>query len=133
MPENSPETAALLAAAEQVRQQLGLPAFDAAAVRELAFFVEAQRGKLAPAEREGVVTGFGCLLGECLVRSYGGEWAAGRDGSTGVGIAGRLFFNPFYIVNQQLEKGLAASVAHFFDSVPERLAALASPQTRRIS
>ena len=133
MSENSPETAALLAAAEQVREQLGLPAFDAAAVQQLAFFIEAQRGKIAPAQREGVVAGFGCFLGECLVRTYGGEWAAGRDGSTGVGIAGKLFFNPFYLVNQQLDKGLEASVAHFFESVTGRLATLAGSRTRWIS
>ncbi|MGI4875161.1 MAG: hypothetical protein ACRYFX_28735 [Janthinobacterium lividum] len=122
MPE-SPETTALQTAAEQVRQQLQLPAYDAAAVTQLAHLIEAQRDALNPAEREGFVTGLGCFLGECLVRSYHAEWAAGRDGSTGVGLVGRLFFNPFYLVNQQLEKGLAASVATFFASVPERLAA----------
>ena len=132
MPENSPETAALQAAAEQVRQQLGLPAFDAAAVLELDHFIEAQRAGLpAPAaEREGIVTALGCLLGQCLVSVYRAEWAAGPDGSTGVGLAGQLFFNPFYLVNQQLSRGEPASVAAFFRSVPQRLAAAGGARKR---
>ena len=133
MVEIAPETAALQLAAEQVRQQLNLPAYDAAAVAQLSHFIEAQRGQLSGAEREGFVTGLGCFLGECLVRSYHAGWAAGRDGSTGVGLAGRLFFNPFYLVNQQLEKGLAASVTVFFASVPQRLVAAGSGRKQWIS
>ena len=133
MAETAPETADLQTVAEQVRQQLNLPAFDAAAVTQLSHFIEAQRGALTAAEREGFVMGLGCFLGECLVRSYHAMWAAGRDGSTGVGLAGRLFFNPFYLVNQQLEKGLAASVTVFFASVPQRLAAAGSGRKHWIS
>jgi len=131
--ENAPETTALQDAAEQVRQQLGLVAYTAPAVEELARFIEAQRSALPAAEREGLVMALGCFLGESLVRAYRGEWAAGQDGSTGVGIAGRLFFNPFYLVNQQLDKGLAASVATFFKSVPGRLVATSSGRKQQIS
>lgn len=133
MPDNSPETAALQEAAEQVRQQLSLPAYNAAAVEELARFIEAQRASLPPAEREGFVMALGCFLGECLVRTYRAEWAAGPDGSTGIGLAARLFFNPFYLVNQQLNKGLVASVAGFFGSVPGRLVAAGSGRKQWIS
>ena len=135
MSENSPETAALLAAAEQVRQQLGLAAYNAAAVLELDHFIEAQRTELAPssADREGVVTALGCFLGQCLVSTYRAEWAAGADGSTGVGLANQLFFNPFYLVNQQLNNGEAASVAVFFRSVPQRLVAAGGARKRWIS
>ena len=133
MLENSPETTALQDAAEQVRQQLELPAYNAAAVEELARFIEAQRVTLPAAEREGFVMALGCFFGECLVRAYHAEWAAGRDGSTGVGVAGRLFFNPFYLVNQQLDKGLAASVATFFGSVPGRLVAAGRGRKQWIS
>ncbi len=130
---NAPETTALQDAAEQVRQQLGLAAYTAPAVEELARFIEVQRSTLPAAEREGLVTALGCFLGESLVRAYRGEWAAGPDGSTGVGIAGRLFFNPFYLVNQQLNKGLVASVATFFGSVPGRLVATGSGRKQGIS
>ena len=135
MPENSSEVNALQAAAEQVRQQLGLAAFNADAVQELDHFIEAQRAELAPqaSEREGVVMALGCFLGQCLVSAYHAEWAAGPDGSTGVGLANRLFFNPFYLVNQQLDEGAAASVAMFFRSVPQRLVGAAGPRKRWIS
>ena len=111
------------AAAEQVRQQLQLTAFDAEAVAHLANFIQAQRGQLSAAERPGVVLALGCFLGHCLVEAYRGEWAVGKDGTTGVGLAGRLFFNPFHLVDAQLNEGESASVAAFFASVPSRLQA----------
>ncbi|MEJ7660408.1 MAG: hypothetical protein WKG07_12735 [Hymenobacter sp.] len=97
MSENSSEVNALQAAAEQVRQQLGLAAFNAGAVRELDHFIEAQRLELASpgGEREGVVAALGCFLGQCLVSAYKAKWAAGPDGSTGVGLANRLFSTRF--------------------------------------
>lgn len=122
MPETSPSPLdSIQAAAEQVRQQLKLKAFDAEGVAHLANFIEAQRGKLPPAEREGVVMALGCFLGHCLVQVYRGEWGTGRDGTTGVGLAERFFFNPFHLVNAQLNEGESASVAAFFASVPARL------------
>ena len=131
LPSQSPEATALTAAAEQVRQQLQLPGFGAAAVRLLSRVIDGQRAAaLAGAEREGFVTALGCYLGECLVRTYRGEWAAGPDGTTGVGLGGRLFFNPFYLVKEQLDKGDTASVAIFFESVPTRLAGPAAARKR---
>ncbi|MBG8552519.1 hypothetical protein [Hymenobacter guriensis] len=121
MPSESP-LAALHAAAEAVRQQLQVNTFDAAAVQRLTDFIEAQRATIQPADREGVVMALGCFLGQCLVDTYRGEWAAGPDGSTGVGLAGKLFFNPFYLVSEQLTKGREQSVAGFFAGIPARLA-----------
>ena len=109
------------AAAEQVRQQLQLKAFDAEGAAHLANFIQAQRGQLGAAERPGVVLALGCFLGQCLVQVYGGEWATGKDGTTGVGLATRFFFNPFHLVDAQLNEGESASVAAFFASVPDRL------------
>ncbi|MDO7888097.1 hypothetical protein [Hymenobacter cheonanensis] len=132
MTENAPEVLALQAAAEQVRQQLGLAAYNEAAVRELDRYIAVQRAEL-PAhspDREGIVTALGCFLGQCLVHAYHAEWAAGPDGSTGVGLANQLFFNPFYLVHQQLNNGEAASVAGFFRSVPQRLVAASAARAR---
>ena len=112
---------AIQAAAEQVRAQLKLKAFDAEGVAHLANFIEAQRGALPAAERQGVIMALGCFLGHCLVQVYRGEWGTGRDGTTGVGLAGRFFFNPFHLVDAQLNEGESASVAAFFASVPARL------------
>lgn len=130
MPDQSPEATALTAAAEQVRQQLQLAGFAGADVPHLSHLIDAQRRTLAPAERADFVTALGCYLGECLVRTYQGEWAAGPDGTTGVGIAGKLFFNPFYLVKEQLDKGSTASVAAFFASVPWRVAGLGAAHKR---
>jgi hypothetical protein len=115
--------ASLLAAADAVRQRLQANTFDAAAVQQLDAFIEAQRRDLKPADKQGVVTALGCFLGQCLVATYGGTWAKGPDGTTGVGINQNSFFNPFYRVLQQLDKGQPESVAVFFASIPERLAA----------
>ncbi|MDU0370512.1 hypothetical protein ACFPAF_08925 [Hymenobacter endophyticus] len=128
MPEENP-VAALVTAAEAVRQQLRVNAFDAAAVQRLAELIEEQRPTIKEAERQGVITALGCFLGQCMVEVYQGEWATGRDGTTGVGINGVNFFNPFFRVSEQLTKGLDQSVATFFASVPERLAAQPSRKT----
>lgn len=120
--------ASLRAAAEAVRQQLQVNAFDAPAVQRLSDLIEVQRPAIQPADREGVVMALGCFLGQCMVDTYQGEWAAGPDGSTGVGLAGRLFFNPFFLVSEQLKKGLEQSVSTFFASIPQRLEA---PQQRK--
>ena len=122
MPDTTPTPLdSLLTAAEQVRQQLNIKDFDAEGVAHLANFVQAQRGQLGDAERPGVIMALGCFLGQCLVRVYGGEWGTGRDGTTGVGLANRFFFNPFHLVDAQLNEGESASVAAFFASVPSRL------------
>ena len=122
MSDQSAEAIALTTAAEQVRQQLRLPGYGTEAVTHLSHTIDAARASLAPAERTDFITAVGCYLGECLVRTYQGEWAAGPDGTTGVGMAGQLFFNPFFLVKEQLDKGSTASVAGFFASVPWRLA-----------
>lgn len=121
MPTTTP-LASLLAAAEAVRLQLQVNSFDAAAVQRLAEFIEEQRGQVKEAERAGVISALGCFLGQCMVETYGGTWAKGPDGTTGVGINQTHFFNPFYRVSEQLTKGLSQSVATFFAGVPERLA-----------
>jgi len=130
--DQSAETQALTTAAEQVRQQLRLPGYGGEAVAHLSHTIDAQRN-LAPAERTDFITAVGCYLGECLVRTYQGEWAAGPDGTTGVGIAGQLFFNPFFLVKEQLDKGSTASVAGFFASVPWRLADRQAARKDKIS
>ncbi len=123
----------IAAAAEQVRRQLQLKAFDAEAVAHLANFIQAQREQLSGAERPGVIMALGCFLGQCLVQAYGGEWGTGRDGTTGVGLATRFFFNPFHLVDAQLNEGESASVAAFFASVPQRLKAPAAARKGWIS
>jgi hypothetical protein len=121
MPPESP-LASLRAAAEGVRQQLQVNAFDAAAVQRLSDFIEQQRPIVKDSEKQGVITALGCFLGQCLVDTYGGTWAQGPDKTTGVGINRAYFFNPFFRVSEQLAKGEAESVVKFFAGIPERLA-----------
>ncbi|UOQ67015.1 hypothetical protein [Hymenobacter volaticus] len=123
MSASAPESpvAALRAAADAVRQQLRANAFDAAAVQQVADFIEAQRPTLSAANREGITTALGCFLGQCLVETYNGTWAQGPDGTTGVGINQQHFFNPFFRIAEQLDKGLAESVVAFFAAVPIHL------------
>ena len=122
MPDESP-LAALRQAAEAVRHQLRVNAYDAAAVQRLDEFIEGQRASISDADCPGVVTALGCFLGQCLVEVFGGTWAQDPQGNTGVGISNTSFFNPFYRVSEQLAQGPAQSVAAFFARVPERLAA----------
>ena len=126
-------TAAVLAAAEQVRQQLHLKSYDSEGVAHLANFIQAQRGRVSAAERPGFIMALGCFLGQCLVQVYRGEWGTGRDGTTGVGLAARFFFNPFHLVDAQLNEGESASVAAFFASVPGRLKILPAARKGWIS
>ncbi|MCA8832679.1 hypothetical protein [Hymenobacter pini] len=128
MPDENP-LATLVTAAEAVRQQLHVNTYDAASVQRLAEFIEQQRPSIKEAERQGVITALGCFLGQCMVHTYQGEWATGRDGTTGVGINDVHFFNPFYRVSEQLTKGLSQSVATFFAGLPERLAVKPSRKT----
>lgn len=122
MPTESP-LASLRAAAEAVRHQLQVNAFDAAAVQRLSEFIEVQRPIVKDADKQGVIMALGCFLGQCLVDTYGGTWAQGPDKTTGVGINRAHFFNPFFRVSEQLAKGEAESVVKFFAGIPDRLAA----------
>ncbi|WP_400192172.1 hypothetical protein [Hymenobacter sp. B81] len=114
--------AQLQQAAEAVRQQLEVNAFDEAAVQRLEAFIEEQRPLLTPQTTQGVVVALGAFLGQCLVEGFQGEWASAPDGTTGIGVRGDLFFNPFFRVAMQLEKGLSESVTAFYASMPARLA-----------
>lgn len=121
MPDENP-LAHLRQAAEAVRQQLPADDFNEAGVQRLTAFIEEQRPLLTRDNVQGVVLALGAFLGECLVRSYQGEWAAGPDGTTGVGFQGTRFYNPFYRVMLQFDNGLKDSVAEFYASIPRRLA-----------
>jgi hypothetical protein len=113
----------LRAAAEAVRQQLNVPAFDEAAVRVLTDFIEKQRVDIDGAEKPNVVNALGCFLGECIIRAFGGQWQYNDAGVVGIQIGARTFVRPFEHVDRQLTHGLAESVVGFYQSVPERLSA----------
>jgi hypothetical protein len=111
----------LRSAAEAVRQQLNVPAFDDAAVRVLADFIETQRHDIGGASREGIVNALGCFLGECIIHCYGGRWETNEAGIVGIQLGAHTFVRPFEHVDRQLTHGLAESVDGFYQSVPSRL------------
>lgn len=119
----------LRAAAEAVRQQLDVPAFDEAAVRVLTDFIETQREALGAVDRPNVINALGCFLGECVIRTYGGSWQHNAAGVMGIQLGDHTFVRPFEHVDRQLTHGLAESVVGFYRSVPERLAS-AKPARR---
>ncbi|GAB2957429.1 hypothetical protein GCM10027048_24960 [Hymenobacter coalescens] len=120
----------LRAAAEAVRQQLNVPAFDEAAVQVLTDFIEKQREALGSADRPNVVNALGCFLGECIIRAFGGSWQHNAAGVMGIQLGAHTFVRPFEHVDRQLTHGLTESVVGFYQSVPERLSA---QPTRRLT
>jgi hypothetical protein len=119
----------LRAAAEAVRQQLNVPAFDEAAVRVLTDFIEQQRDALGSADRPNVVNALGCFLGECIISAFGGSWQHNTAGVVGIQLGAHTFVRPFEHVDRQLTHGLTESVVGFYQSVPERLSS-AQPARR---
>ncbi|WP_400192171.1 hypothetical protein [Hymenobacter sp. B81] len=111
----------LRTAAEAVRQQLNVSAFDAVAVRALTDFIEQQRHEIEPGARAGVVNALGCFLGQCIINSFGGRWETNEHGVVGVQLGAHTFVRPFVHVDRQLTHGLVESVDGFYQSVPARL------------
>ncbi|KUG09425.1 hypothetical protein [Solirubrum puertoriconensis] len=111
----------LRAAAEAVRQQLNVSAFDEAAVQILAEFIEKQRQDIGDADKPNVVNALGCFLGECIIRAFGGQWIHNEAGVVGIQLGAHTFVRPFEHVDRQLTHGLAESVSGFYQSVPSRL------------
>ena len=119
-------------AAEAVRQNLNLTQFDEAAVRQLAEFIEHERPNVSAESRAAVVNALGCFLGECIIRSFGGWWRADTRGTAGVQIGQNLFLHPNFFIEQQFKRGLAESVAEFFNSLPTKLLNPPPPRRTRI-
>src|SRR5436853_269366 len=86
-----------------------LPGYDEAGVRWLDGYVQRQHENGDPANREGLVNTLGSYLGECVIRTFGGEWAQ-DDGSWCVRFNDRNAVFPFAKVRKQLESGSADSV-----------------------
>lgn len=125
----------LQTAAEAVRQNLNLTAFDEAAVRALSEFIERERRNVATPEQAGVVQALGCFLGECILRSFGGHWHRDGAGRVGVRLPGSpdgALLNPFEAVEGQLLRRRGPAVLELFGSGKARLqaAVVAHPDAR---
>jgi hypothetical protein len=120
--ENPSAIAAIRANAAMVvaiaRDQLGQElSFDEQAVRWLDGYIQRQHEAGDPTSRDGLVNTLGSFLGECIIRSFGGEWAY-VDGSWCVRFDAKNAVFPFAKVAKQLENGSADSVLSFFTIIP---------------
>lgn len=101
-------------AAQQLGETVG---YDEAGVRWLDGFMQRQHEQGSPANRDAFVGTLGSFLGECIARSFGGEWAE-VDGSWCVYLDDRNAACPFAKVGKQLEHGATDSVLSFFTAIP---------------
>jgi hypothetical protein len=100
------------------RDQLGQElAFDEHAVRWLDGYIQRQYEAGDPSNRDGLVNPLGSFLGECIIRSFGGEWSK-CDGSWCVRFDEKNAVLPFAKVAKQLESGSGDSVYSFFSVIP---------------
>src|SRR5262245_6273215 len=101
------------------RDQLGVTLdFDRAGVEWLDAYLGRLRTQLAPERFDGIAVTAGCFLGECILRTHGGEWI---DHANGYGIRstdGSIAF-PITKALKRVENGEVDSIVSFFDIVPE--------------
>src|SRR5262245_56819965 len=99
-------------------KQLGeAVSYDEVGVRWLDGYIKRQHEQGDPANRDGLVSTLGSFLGECIVRTFGGEWAE-VDGSWCVRFDDRNAAYPFAKVAKHLEQGAEESVLSFFTIIP---------------
>lgn len=91
--------------------------FSEASVRWLDGFVQRQYESGDPANVEGLVSTLGSFLGECIVRTHGGEWVSDDQG-VGVAFDERNRAFPFAKIEKHLRNGREDSVLSFFTIIP---------------
>ncbi len=101
-------------ASERLGLQVG---YDERGVQWLDEFIQRQHEQGNPAIREGLADTLGSYLGECIIHSFGGEWAD-VDGSWCVRFDDRNAAYPLAKVAKQLANGAEDSVASFFSAIP---------------
>lgn len=101
-------------AQKQLGQEVG---YDLAGVRWLDGYIQRQHEQGNPANRDGLVSTLRSFLGECIIRSFGGEWIE-VDGSWCVQFDDRNAAFPFAKVSKHLEHGAEDSVLSFFRAIP---------------
>lgn len=67
--------------------------------------------------RNKLASMFGCFLGECIVRQYGGVWAQ-HEGVWCVAFSDGNMAYPFAKVAKQFENGLDDGISSFFKVIP---------------
>jgi len=90
--------------------------FDQAGVEWVDGYIN--RLRAFPRERRsGLVSTLASFVGECIIRTFGGEWVE-KDGWWGVQVSERIWACPFAKVEKQFDNGPEDSVASFFTCIP---------------
>lgn len=104
----------VVTAEEQLDEEVG---YDESGVQWLDGYIQRQHEPGDPKIRRGLVSTLGSYLGECIIQSFGGEWA-NLDGTWGVRFDDRNAAFPFAKVAKHLENGASDSVLSFFTAIP---------------
>lgn len=102
-------------AREQLDEEVG---YDESGVEWLDGYIQRQHEQGDPKNRRGLVSTLGSYLGECIVHSFGGEWA-NADGTWCIRFDDRNAAYPFAKVAKHLEDGEGESVLSFFTLIPK--------------
>jgi hypothetical protein len=92
-------------------------AYDEAGVEWLDGFIQRQHEQGNSQTRNGLVQTLGSYLGECIVRTFGGEWTI-VDDTWAIRFDDQNAAFPFAKVAKQLENGVDDSVLSFFRTIP---------------
>lgn len=91
--------------------------FDRSGVEWLDAYIMRQHEKGDPAQFDALTSTLGSFFGECIIRTYGGEWAEDQYGLA-VRFDESNAVYPFAKVAKQLEDGAEESVLSMFDTIP---------------
>lgn len=91
--------------------------FDLPGVEWLDGYISRQHEHGDPANRDGLVSTLGSYFGECIIQSYGGQWAQ-LDGDWAVRFDEKNAVFPFSKVSKHLENGPEDSVLSMFTTIP---------------
>ena len=92
--------------------------FNHAGVEWLDGFIRRQREGGDPKNVEALVSTLGSFLGECIIRTHGGQWAR-MDGMVGVKFDDKSAAFPFAKASKHLNNGDEDSVLSFFKMIPK--------------
>ncbi|WP_092127025.1 hypothetical protein [Polaromonas sp. YR568] len=119
--------------AEQVRRiacgQLGwVVEYDDAGVRWLNKYINTLRGIASEESKEKLTDSLGAFLGECICRTFNGQWVEYPKGEWMVRVDPGVSVYPFRKARKQLAGEETNSVADLFDAIPAMRTKLTASQ-----
>lgn len=91
--------------------------FGIGSLKWLENYIEPRRSALTEHEKDNLVATVGSFLGECLCRSYEGEWVE-MDGRLGVRVRGGSTAFPFSRVTKFMNKAPFDSFVSLYRAIP---------------